>query len=85
MHAKVSLPAQEVECRGAGWMGRRGRLTLEIHRIPLPLALVPDRWRLHNVQSWETYSMEDHVVRSVGIASPWILAGEVGTGFTRLL
>jgi hypothetical protein len=35
-------------------MGRRGRLTLEMHRNPLPLALVPDHWKLGTVQSWES-------------------------------
>lgn len=35
-------------------MGRRGRLTKEMHRYPLPLALGPDHWKLRIVQSWES-------------------------------
>lgn len=82
---KGILKNREAECRGAGWMGRRGRLTLEMHRFPLPLALAYQI--TGNSESSHRGSRtrnEVRVVRSVGVVSLWILAGEVGKGFTRL-
>jgi len=79
------LTAREVEDRGAGWMGRRGRLTLEMHLSPLPLALVPDHWRVNIPTVGVVHKKMGRNIRSVDIASLWILAGGVGMGFTRLL